>query len=212
MIINANGSYSGSPPIHCFVLFYCRNLLAQFDKLYPWTLKKFESWRPNGKKLRQIENSETRRQKKNQDSETQKSLKIETSRPIKNASEVSRSCQNFQTPEFFKVPFYTRISIQNNLLVLETLPPVVLGHFLSFLKEKRWNKYNQRHKTDVQWALLSHPAVPFLSRNNSPQRNGCSHLNNIPYQIFWDSVEQCGAKRDKFPPNVTSKRMRRPGY
>ena len=37
-IENANGS-SGSPPIHCFVLFYCLNLQVQFDKLYLWTLK-----------------------------------------------------------------------------------------------------------------------------------------------------------------------------
>ena len=25
----------GGPPIYCFVLFYCLNLLVQFDKLYP---------------------------------------------------------------------------------------------------------------------------------------------------------------------------------
>ena len=85
--------------------------------------------------------------KENSDSETQKSPEIETLRPIKNASEVSRSCQNFPRPAFFKVPFYNPISNQGNLLVLETVPPVGLGPFLSFLKEKRWNKYNQRHKT-----------------------------------------------------------------
>ena len=68
-------------------------------------------------------------QKENQVSEAQKSPE--------NAPEVSRSCQNFPSPAFFKVPFYTRISIQNNLLVLEALPLVVLGHFLSLLKEKR---------------------------------------------------------------------------
>ena len=77
----------------------------------------------------------------------QKSPEIETLRPIKNTSEVSRSCQNFPRPAFFKVLFYNPISIQGNLLVLETLPPVGLGPFLSFLKEKRWNKYNQQHKT-----------------------------------------------------------------
>ena len=29
----------GGPPIYFFVLFYCLNLLNQFDKLYQWTLK-----------------------------------------------------------------------------------------------------------------------------------------------------------------------------
>ena len=97
-------------------------------------------------------------QKENRVSEAQKSPE--------NAPEVSRSCQNFPRPAFFKVPFYTRINIQNNLLVLETLPPVVLGHFLSFLKEKRWNKYNQPfvscHATLLPKGTAAHTRTTFL--------------------------------------------------
>ena len=29
----------GSPPIYCFLMLYCLNLVAQFDKLLPQTLK-----------------------------------------------------------------------------------------------------------------------------------------------------------------------------
>ena len=45
--------------------------------------------------------------KKVRDSEIQKSPENETSRPIKNVSEISRLGQNFPRPMFFKVPFYT---------------------------------------------------------------------------------------------------------
>ena len=86
---------SGSLPKYRFILFYSFNLLAQYDKPYPnKILKNFDFWRPNGKKKRQI-----------RDSETQKSLERETSRPIKNASEISRSGQNFPRPTFFEVAF-----------------------------------------------------------------------------------------------------------
>ena len=152
---------SGSPPIYCFVSFYRLNLtlvLAQFDKLYPWTLKnstpedqmeinydKFETPLPVG-------------QKENRVSEAQKSPE--------NAPEVSRSCLNFPRPACFKVPLYTPISIQNNSLVLETLPLVVLGHFLSFLKEKRWKKYNQPflscHATLLPKGKAAHTRTTFL--------------------------------------------------
>ena len=37
MTKNANASVS--PSIYFFVLFYRFNLLAQFEKMYPWTLK-----------------------------------------------------------------------------------------------------------------------------------------------------------------------------
>ena len=36
-------------------------------------------------------------------------VKSETSRLIKNAFDISRSCQNFPRPTFFEVPFATRI-------------------------------------------------------------------------------------------------------
>ena len=62
------GEAGGGPPIYCFVLFYCLNLLVQFDKLYPWTLKhstpedqtdrkndQSETPRPVGKKIRDFE-------------------------------------------------------------------------------------------------------------------------------------------------------------
>ena len=111
--------------------------------------EKFDSWRPNERKLRHIRDFETHRPKRKFRLRDAKSPEIETLRPIKNTSEVSRSCQNFPRPAFFKVPFYNPISIQGNLLVLETVPPVGLGPFLSFLKEKRWNKYNQQHKSSV---------------------------------------------------------------
>ena len=90
-----------SPPIYCFLLFDCLNPLAQFDKMYPCTLKnltpedqieilkkpnKFETLRPISKKTKQ---------NKIWGSEMQKSPQNETSRPIENASKISRLRQNF---------------------------------------------------------------------------------------------------------------------
>ena len=51
---------SGSPPIYCFVFYYCCNVRAHFDKLYPWTLKNLF----NKDKKWQIQDSKTRWQKK----------------------------------------------------------------------------------------------------------------------------------------------------
>ena len=83
---------SGSPPIYCFPLLYCLNFIAQFDKLSQGTTnsEKFDFSRPNGKKKRQIRDSET-------------------ARPIQNASAISRSVQTFLRPTFVQVPFYTLI-------------------------------------------------------------------------------------------------------
>ena len=44
---------------------------------------------------------------KNRDSKTTKSPEKEKSRPMKNPSEISRSGQNFPSPTFFEVTFYT---------------------------------------------------------------------------------------------------------
>ena len=84
------------------------NLLAQFDKLYPWSLKKSTS---EDQKERKNDKSETPPgiKKKIQDSETQKSPEKETSRHIKNAYEISRSGQNFARPTFFEGPFFITI-------------------------------------------------------------------------------------------------------
>ena len=65
------------------------NLSAQFDKLYPLTLKNSPS--------------EDQTEIKYDKSETQKSPEKETSRPIKNNSEISRSSQNFPRHMFFEV-------------------------------------------------------------------------------------------------------------
>ena len=80
------------------------NLLAQLDKLYPWTLKNST---PEDQRERKDDKSETSRPlgKKIQDSETQKSSENATSRHIKNAYEISRSGQNFPRPTFFEAPF-----------------------------------------------------------------------------------------------------------
>ena len=83
------------------------NLLAQFDKLYPWSLKKSTS---KDQTERKNDKSETPPGlKKIQDSETQNSPEKETSRRIKNAYEISRSGQNFERPTFFEGPFYITI-------------------------------------------------------------------------------------------------------
>lgn len=79
---------SGSPPKYRFILFYSLNLLAQFDKPYPKTKRKEKKTNP-----------------RHRDTETQKSLKNETPRHIKNASEISRSGQNFPRPTVFEVAF-----------------------------------------------------------------------------------------------------------
>ena len=85
------------------------NLLAQFDKLYPWSLKKSTSEDQTERKSDKFETPPGIKKKKNQDSETQKSPENETSRHIKNAYEISRPGQNFARPTFFEVPFYTPI-------------------------------------------------------------------------------------------------------
>ena len=69
------------------------NLLAQFEKLFPWSLKKSTS------------EDQTERKNDKSDSETQKSPKNETSRHINNAYEISRLGQNFARPTFFEVPY-----------------------------------------------------------------------------------------------------------
>ena len=61
---------SGSPPINCFILVYCINLLAQFDKLYPLILK---NWTPEDQTERNYDKFKTPRpvgKKNNSDSET----------------------------------------------------------------------------------------------------------------------------------------------
>ena len=63
---------SGSPPIYCFLMLNCLDLIAQFNKLLPRTLK-------NSDRL-----LKTKRKEKTTDS-----------RPIQNASEISRSGQTF---------------------------------------------------------------------------------------------------------------------
>ena len=99
MTENANES----PPIYCFFLLYCLNLIAQFDKLF---LRTLQNSTPEDQKERKnviFETPQTRerKKKKNRDSDTQESPKNETSRPIKNrASEISRSSQNFLRPTF----------------------------------------------------------------------------------------------------------------
>ena len=95
-----------SPPICCFVLFYCLKLLVDivFDKMHAGTLKhsalKDKTERPIGKKKRTKEEM--------LDSETQKSPKNETSRPIKNAK---KFLKNFPRPMFIEVPFYTSLTL-----------------------------------------------------------------------------------------------------
>ena len=75
------------------------NLLAQFDKLYPWSLKKSTSEDQKERKNDKFE-TPTGIKKKIQDSETQKSPEKETSRHIKNAYEISRSGQILQDQRF----------------------------------------------------------------------------------------------------------------
>ena len=75
---------SESPPIYYF-LFYCLILvLAQFDKLYPWTLKKST---PEGQMV-----------KNNNKSETQ--------RPVDEKKKNFEIQPNFLRPTFFEVLFY----------------------------------------------------------------------------------------------------------
>ena len=100
---------SRSPPKYCFVLLSFTVLIYQLSLIScTHELRKISTTegRPNEKGW-QIWDSEIRWQKKIWDSETQKSLKNETSRPIKNISEISRLGQNFSRPAFFEVPFYT---------------------------------------------------------------------------------------------------------
>ena len=85
---------SGSPPKYRFI-FYSLDLLAQYDKPYP-----NELW-----KISTSEDQTERKKRQIRGSETQKWLENETSRPIKNASEMSRSGQNFPRPKFFEVAF-----------------------------------------------------------------------------------------------------------
>ena len=70
---------SGSPPIYCFLLLNYLNLVAQFDKLLPRNSEKFWS------------TPEDQTERKND--------RFETPRPIQNASEISRSGQNFGQAE-----------------------------------------------------------------------------------------------------------------
>ena len=86
---------SGSPPKYRFILFYSLNLLVQFDKPHP-----NELW-----KISTSEDQTEKKKRQTRGTETQKSLKNETSRPIKNASEISRSGQNFPRPTVFEVAF-----------------------------------------------------------------------------------------------------------
>lgn len=118
----------------------------------------------------------------------------EAQKSPENAPEVSRSCQNFPRPACFKVPLYTPISIQSNLLVLETLPPVVLGHFLLFLKEKRWNKYNQPflscHATLLPKGTAAHARTKFLISFLRLGGTMCSQKGQIPAQCHEQAHEK----------------------
>ena len=114
MTENANES----PPIYCFFLLYCLNLIAQFDKLFLRTLKNSTPEDQTERKNVIFGTPQTRerKEKKNRDSDTQESPKNETSRPIKNrASEISRSSQNFLRPTFFEWPFYPLLFCQKGV-------------------------------------------------------------------------------------------------
>ena len=64
---------------------------------------------------------------------------FETSRLIKNASEISRSCQNFPRPTFFEVPFATPKSVKHEQEVSVSL--MFLPHFLfAFIRLKQGEK------------------------------------------------------------------------
>lgn len=88
---------SGSPPMYCFVLFYCPTLLAQFYKLSSHELWKIRLLiRPKRKKNTTNPRLWEPSTKKNWDSETQISPENKTLRPIKYASKISRSGIVFQ--------------------------------------------------------------------------------------------------------------------
>ena len=87
--------------LYCFTAWF--NLLAQFNKLYSWTLKNVTPEDQKERKKRQIRDPKTLCQKK--------LAKNETSRPIKNASEIIFEIRsNFFETHIFKVPFYTPIN------------------------------------------------------------------------------------------------------
>ena len=100
-----------------FFLLYCRNLIAQFDKLFLRTLKNSTPEDQTERKNVIFETPETPwAKKKNRNFETQESPKNDTSRPIKNrASEISRSSQNFLRPTFFEPFLYPFILPKESL-------------------------------------------------------------------------------------------------
>ena len=99
---------SRSPPIYCFVLFSYLNLL-QFT-LISCTHELWRIWLLKTKQKEKTTNPRLKDllAKKIRDSQMQKlPWKKQSLRPIKNASEISRSGQNFPRPTFFEIPFYT---------------------------------------------------------------------------------------------------------
>ena len=86
---------SGSPPKYRFILFYSLNLLAQFDKPYP-----NELW-----KISTSEDQTERKKDKPETPRRKNHSKTRLPRHIKNASEISRSGQNFPRPTVFEVAF-----------------------------------------------------------------------------------------------------------
>ena len=99
---------SGSPPIHCFVLFSYLNLLqfsltsCTHELWIIWLLKNKQKEKMTNPKFQDLlaKKFETLRCKNYPENKT--------SRPIKNASEISWSGQNFLRSTFFEVLFYTR--------------------------------------------------------------------------------------------------------
>ena len=90
------------------LVFLCLNLLALFDKLYPW------------KKKWQIRGSETRRQKNNNNNKIKFQTKTQKSPPKKRLRDPSKTAQSrfrdgaeiVPRSTFFEEPFYTLLASQ----------------------------------------------------------------------------------------------------
>ena len=132
-----------SPPIYYF-LFYCLILvLAQFDKLYPWTLKKST---PEGQMVRNNNKSETQR-------------------PIDEKKKILRFSQIFWDPHFSRyysvcLMLWAYFSLLHRRTYKKVSSITLFERKYDFMINKGWNRYHTKKNLTGSCKIQTYPWEP----------------------------------------------------
>ena len=143
--------------------------------------------RPFGKKFRDSKKGKN------------KPCKNETSRLIKNASEISRSCQHFPIPMFFEVPFTTPYVLYWTSFS-PTTPVLFLWHLTSselltpYPSNKSYQQWWRSYLILTENKSLNTKRKPISPLGNRPWKK-LSHKLSIFSRLKPHKIPQCKVKR-----------------